>query len=85
MIFDLLEELVLLHRARGRIDRGRLLRERRAPRIATMNSERERADDEASLRKKFRHECILLTSVACPLMRTALPRTASDQVAMVSR
>src|SRR5207237_1475248 len=61
------KELILLHRARGRIDRGRLLRQRwRRPRDD--NHERQRADDETSVCKPVRHETAHATAslFLCP-------------------
>ena len=69
----LLEELIFLHRARGRVDRviGIALLRRSRHRHRHDKHERQRADDETSVRKQSRHATSSL--FLCPLEnRTAL-------------
>ena len=69
----LLEELVLLHRARGRIDLRWLLRQR-GHRGVNHEHQRQRADDETSACKTFRHETSHATAslFLCPAHHVAI-------------
>jgi len=67
----LLEQLLLLHRRGGRVDRTRLLRRDRHCRCDDKR-ERQRAGDQAQVRKNFRHNIspsFKSSSVAKPAVR----------------
>ena len=84
---ELLEQLLLLHRVGGRVDRARLLRRGRHCRRHD-KCERQRAGDQAHMCKNFRHVTspkIQASSVAKPAVRDVPRRRGCNQVAIDSR